>query len=163
MHIHPPFDPTTIVPPQRYVGYSTGTGKMVTSSVDAGLDMVQFLLGWRERFPEHAHRSFILASESYGACVVQLSSCVFVLVLSCLFCFGHKTDATTAPRVGLRERRIVRGGGVSQRRPFRWRVVSMSPGMLSLALGRSTGQAGTTCRRGRTRCSTTTRRTRTRR
>jgi len=50
----------------RYVGYSTGTGKRVTSSRDAGLDIVQFLLGWRRTFPEHAGRSIILASESYG-------------------------------------------------------------------------------------------------
>ena len=93
MQIHPPFDPTTIVPPKRYVGYSTGTGKMVTSSVDAGLDMVQFLLGWRERFPEHAHRSFILASESYGACVLQLPSCV-----SFLFCHVSFVSATKPTR-----------------------------------------------------------------
>ena len=50
----------------RYVGYSTGTGKKVTSSKAAGVDMVTFLLGWRAAFPEHAHRRIILASESYG-------------------------------------------------------------------------------------------------
>eukprot|EP00316_Scyphosphaera_apsteinii_P008541 CAMPEP_0119301548 /NCGR_PEP_ID=MMETSP1333-20130426/3319_1 /TAXON_ID=418940 /ORGANISM="Scyphosphaera apsteinii, Strain RCC1455" /LENGTH=457 /DNA_ID=CAMNT_0007303661 /DNA_START=73 /DNA_END=1446 /DNA_ORIENTATION=- len=50
----------------RYVGYSTGTGKRISSSAAAGLDMVQFLLGWRRTFPEHAHRNIILASESYG-------------------------------------------------------------------------------------------------
>ena len=50
----------------RYVGYSTGTGHKVRSSKAAGVDMVQFLLGWRAAFPEHAHRSIILASESYG-------------------------------------------------------------------------------------------------
>ena len=50
----------------RYVGFSTGTGRKVTSSVAAGKDLVQFLLGWFRAFPEHAHRSVILASESYG-------------------------------------------------------------------------------------------------
>ena len=50
----------------RYVGYSTGTGRKVTSSVDAGKDFVQFLIGWRRAFPEHAKRDIILASESYG-------------------------------------------------------------------------------------------------
>ena len=50
----------------RYVGYSTGTGKKVRSSKAAGIDMVQFLLGWRAAFPEHVHRHIILASESYG-------------------------------------------------------------------------------------------------
>lgn len=50
----------------RYVGFSTGTGRKVTSSVTAGEDIVQFLLGWRAAFPEHAQRSIILASESYG-------------------------------------------------------------------------------------------------
>ena len=50
----------------RYVGYSTGTGRKVTSSVAAGKDLVQFILGWYRAFPEHAHRKLILASESYG-------------------------------------------------------------------------------------------------
>lgn len=50
----------------RYVGYSCGTGSFVTSSSDAGRDMVQFLRGWRILFPEHAHRKVILAAESYG-------------------------------------------------------------------------------------------------
>ena len=50
----------------RYVGYSTGTGKKITSSVEAGLDMVAFLRGWYSTFPEHKHRRLILASESYG-------------------------------------------------------------------------------------------------
>ena len=30
----------------RYVGFSCGTGPYVTSSVDAGLDIVQFIRGW---------------------------------------------------------------------------------------------------------------------
>jgi len=50
----------------RYVGFSCGTGPFVTSSVDAGLDMVNFLRGWRQLFPEHAHRDIILSAESYG-------------------------------------------------------------------------------------------------
>lgn len=50
----------------RYVGYSCGTGPFVTSSIEAGRDMVTFLRGWRLLFPEHAHRSLILATESYG-------------------------------------------------------------------------------------------------
>ncbi|CAK0831132.1 unnamed protein product [Prorocentrum cordatum] len=50
----------------RYVGYSCGTGPFVTSSVDAGKDMVTFLRGWRQLFPEHAHRGLVLATESYG-------------------------------------------------------------------------------------------------
>jgi len=50
----------------RYVGYSTGTGKKITSSVEAGIDLVAFLRGWYAAFPEHSHRKLILASESYG-------------------------------------------------------------------------------------------------
>ncbi|CAE8728752.1 unnamed protein product, partial [Polarella glacialis] len=50
----------------RYVGFSCGTGPHVESSVEAGKDMVSFLVGWRQTFPEHAHRSFVFASESYG-------------------------------------------------------------------------------------------------
>lgn len=50
----------------RYVGYSCGTGPFVTSSIEAGHDMVTFLRGWRLIFPEHAHRKIILATESYG-------------------------------------------------------------------------------------------------
>ena len=50
----------------RYVGFSTGTGPYVTTSREAGLDMVVFLRRWRRLFPEHAHRSLIFASESYG-------------------------------------------------------------------------------------------------
>jgi len=50
----------------RYVGFSCGTGPRVTSSREAGKDMVQFLLGWRQLFPEHRHRDVIFASESYG-------------------------------------------------------------------------------------------------
>ena len=51
----------------RYVGYSTGTGKKITSSVEAGIDLVAFLRGWYVTFPEHAHRKLILASESCEA------------------------------------------------------------------------------------------------
>jgi hypothetical protein len=50
----------------RYVGFSCGTGPYVTSSVDAGLDIVQFIQGWKKQFPEHAHRPWIIAAESYG-------------------------------------------------------------------------------------------------
>ena len=40
----------------RYVGFSCGTGDYVTSSVDAGLDIVQFILGFKRTYPEHAER-----------------------------------------------------------------------------------------------------------
>mmetsp|Transcript_60822 Transcript_60822/g.169699 ORF Transcript_60822/g.169699 Transcript_60822/m.169699 type:complete len:610 (+) Transcript_60822:63-1892(+) len=50
----------------RYVGFSTGTGPFTRSSREAGLDMVQFLRGWRGLFPEHASRGVVLAAESYG-------------------------------------------------------------------------------------------------
>ena len=50
----------------RYVGLSCGTGPYVTSSVDAGLDIVEFIQGWKRAFPEHAHRRWIIAAESYG-------------------------------------------------------------------------------------------------
>lgn len=50
----------------RYVGYSCGTGPFISNSMDAGKDMVTFLRGWRLLFPEHAHRSLVLATESYG-------------------------------------------------------------------------------------------------
>lgn len=50
----------------RYVGYSCGTGAFVKSSTEAGRDMVAFLRGWRNLFPEHADRNIILATESYG-------------------------------------------------------------------------------------------------
>jgi len=50
----------------RYVGYSCGSGHRITSSKDAGKDMVTFLLGWRELFDEIEAPHFILASESYG-------------------------------------------------------------------------------------------------
>jgi len=54
----------------RYVGFSTGTGAPVTSSADAGRDMVHFLLGWRRLFPEHSRRPLIFASDSYGGHLV---------------------------------------------------------------------------------------------
>jgi carboxypeptidase C (cathepsin A) len=50
----------------RYVGYSYGAGPKVTSSVDAGLDMVTFITGFLERFPELKGRPVYLAAESYG-------------------------------------------------------------------------------------------------
>lgn len=50
----------------RYVGFSVGTGPYARSSRQAGLDMVQFLRGWRALFPEHAARGIILSAESYG-------------------------------------------------------------------------------------------------
>ena len=50
----------------RYVGFSYGSGPMVKSSVDAGQDMVQFILGFLERFPELQGRPIYLAAESYG-------------------------------------------------------------------------------------------------
>lgn len=50
----------------RYVGYSCGTGAYTCSSQQAGLDMVTFLRGWRNVFPEIHEPEFILASESYG-------------------------------------------------------------------------------------------------
>lgn len=51
----------------RYVGFSYGSGPAVRSSTEAGLDMVQFLRGWRRTFPEHARRKLIFASEAYGS------------------------------------------------------------------------------------------------
>ena len=42
------------------------TGPYVTSSIDAGLDIVQFIQGWKTTYPEHAHREWIIAAESYG-------------------------------------------------------------------------------------------------
>lgn len=54
----------------RYVGFSFGTGPAVKSSRQAGADMLEFLLGWRQLFPEHARRKLIFASESYGAHLV---------------------------------------------------------------------------------------------
>ena len=50
----------------RYVGFSCGKGPYVTTSVDAGLDIVKFIQGWKRVFPEHAHRRWIIAAESYG-------------------------------------------------------------------------------------------------
>mmetsp|Transcript_32306 Transcript_32306/g.77210 ORF Transcript_32306/g.77210 Transcript_32306/m.77210 type:complete len:487 (+) Transcript_32306:65-1525(+) len=50
----------------RYTGYSTGSGPFVLSSQDAAKDMVQFLRGWRDLFPEHRSAPLVLASESYG-------------------------------------------------------------------------------------------------
>jgi carboxypeptidase C (cathepsin A) len=53
----------------RYVGFSFGTANppnYVLSSVDAGKDIVTFLLGWMGLFPDFAGREVILSSESYG-------------------------------------------------------------------------------------------------
>ena len=50
----------------RYVGFSFGYGKYVDNSVDAGKDIVTFLLGWMELFPDFIGREVILSSESYG-------------------------------------------------------------------------------------------------
>jgi len=50
----------------RYVGFSFGYGPKITSSKDAGVDMVQFILGWRLLFPEYKNSDIFLASESYG-------------------------------------------------------------------------------------------------
>ena len=50
----------------RYVGYSTGTGPKVHNSVDAGKDIVQFLRGFYELYPEHAARKLYITGESYG-------------------------------------------------------------------------------------------------
>jgi len=50
----------------RYVGNSFGYGDEVTSSVDAGKDIVTFLQGWYELFPEHASRDVVISGESYG-------------------------------------------------------------------------------------------------
>jgi len=56
-----------IVDQPRYVGFSTGRGPYVCSSVDAGLDMVTFLLGWARVFADIVpHPKYIFASESYG-------------------------------------------------------------------------------------------------
>lgn len=50
----------------RYVGFSCGSGDYVSSSINAGLDIVQFIQGWKSTFPEHADREWIIAAESYG-------------------------------------------------------------------------------------------------
>lgn len=55
-----------IVDQPRYVGFSTGRGHFVNSSAQAGLDMVQFLLGWQALFPEILRPKFVLAGESYA-------------------------------------------------------------------------------------------------
>lgn len=54
----------------RYVGFSYGSGRALETSAEAGLDMVQFLLGWRQLYPEHSRRKLIFASESYGSHLV---------------------------------------------------------------------------------------------
>jgi pimeloyl-ACP methyl ester carboxylesterase len=50
----------------RYVGFSMGSGPKVTSSKDAGIDFVQFVLGFMELFPEYRRSDVFLSSESYG-------------------------------------------------------------------------------------------------
>ena len=46
----------------------------VTTSVDAGKDIVHFIRGWQQIFPEHARRKWIIAAES--CTVATLSRCV---------------------------------------------------------------------------------------
>uniref|UniRef100_A0A7S1XNW1 Carboxypeptidase n=1 Tax=Phaeomonas parva TaxID=124430 RepID=A0A7S1XNW1_9STRA len=50
----------------RYVGNSFGSGPKVLSSVDAGADVVTFLRGFYELFPEYVGRPLLVAGESYG-------------------------------------------------------------------------------------------------
>lgn len=50
----------------RYVGNSFGYGDQVLTSEDAGKDIVTFLQGWYELYPEHASRDVIISGESYG-------------------------------------------------------------------------------------------------
>lgn len=48
------------------VGNSFGYGEGCKSSVDAGLDIVTFIQGWYDLFPEHATRKVVISGESYG-------------------------------------------------------------------------------------------------
>lgn len=50
----------------RYVGFSYGYGPKIASSKDAGLDFVQFILGWMDLFPQYKRSDIFLSSESYG-------------------------------------------------------------------------------------------------
>lgn len=50
----------------RYVGFSMGYGDYVDTSVDAGKDIVSFILGWTQLFPDFQGREVIIAAESYG-------------------------------------------------------------------------------------------------
>jgi carboxypeptidase C (cathepsin A) len=60
----------------RYVGFSTGKGKYVSNSVDAGKDIVTFLGGWLKLFPEFAGRELVLSSESYGGHCKYFGGCM---------------------------------------------------------------------------------------
>jgi carboxypeptidase C (cathepsin A) len=83
----------------RYVGFSTGTGEKVRSSAAAGVDMVQFLLGWRAAYPEHAHRNIILASESYGGHCASLALWVAALSAGCCPSRRQRRGRWIDPRV----------------------------------------------------------------
>ena len=50
----------------KYVGNSFGYGEACPSSVQAGKDIVTFLQGWYDIFPEHASRTVVISGESYG-------------------------------------------------------------------------------------------------
>jgi len=50
----------------RYVGFSFGHGPKIASSKDAGKDMVTFINGWMDLFPQYKQSDIFLASESYG-------------------------------------------------------------------------------------------------
>jgi len=50
----------------RYVGFSFGYGPKIASSKDAGIDFVQFVLGWMDLFPQYKRSDIFLSSESYG-------------------------------------------------------------------------------------------------
>ena len=89
----------------RYVGYSFGSGPHVTSSAQAGQDMVAFLIGWLRLFPEHAQADVILASESYGGHYVPAWSDAIL---------AHNDGAAAEERIRLRGL-LIGNGKINQR------------------------------------------------
>ena len=89
----------------RYVGYSFGSGPHVTSSAQAGQDMVTFLIGWLRLFPEHAQADVILASESYGGHYVPAWSDAIL---------AHNDGAAAEERIRLRGL-LIGNGKINQR------------------------------------------------
>jgi carboxypeptidase C (cathepsin A) len=50
----------------KYVGNSFGSGLGCKSSVEAANDIVTFLQGWYDEFPEFAANKVVISGESYG-------------------------------------------------------------------------------------------------
>lgn len=65
----------------RYVGFSTGSGTHIHSSIDAAKDIVMFITAWFDQYPEiNRGTKVYIAGESYGGACLAFAKIKYLYV-----------------------------------------------------------------------------------